>query len=335
MDRINGAGTVDIGSGRRGFRRQNAAAGINGTEFDPAWFNGVQEELLAVIAAGGLAPDAGSWTQVRDAIAGMIAAAFASHPQSVHFGTDTGGVNALVAGLSPPIAALTSTALVIVWPSHTNSSTAVTLAADGLAPKAIVRMDGSAPAAGEIVAGAPTPLMYDPGRDKWVMIAMSKAYIDAAVATAVADRAFGGRMSLKEQYASGVTGPTMISGAWTPRAFNAVEANTIAGASVSGGNVTLPAGTYRFDLTSYQYNVGGGRLVLVDVGSGTTILYGVNMITNTGDDALMSLSGIFTLSSTKTLQVKFYCNNGNVTLSAQAMGGVPEVFMSALIERVS
>jgi hypothetical protein len=78
MDRINGANTIDIGGGRRGWRKQNAAAGVSGTEFDPLWFNALQEEVMAVIAAGGLAPEALTWTQLRDAIAAMITAALPS-----------------------------------------------------------------------------------------------------------------------------------------------------------------------------------------------------------------------------------------------------------------
>lgn len=46
---------------------------------DPAsWSNAVTDELLAVIAAGGLVKDEANTTQVRDAIAEMIAAAVAA-----------------------------------------------------------------------------------------------------------------------------------------------------------------------------------------------------------------------------------------------------------------
>ena len=78
MDRINGANTVAIGGGRRGWRKQNKETGVAGTEMHPDWFNGVQEEILAVIEAAGIAPDALVWHQLRDAILALIAAAVPS-----------------------------------------------------------------------------------------------------------------------------------------------------------------------------------------------------------------------------------------------------------------
>lgn len=68
MDRINGARTIDIGGGRRGFVGQNKAAGIAGTEVTSAYMNGLQEELLAIILDAGLAPDAADWTQLLQAL---------------------------------------------------------------------------------------------------------------------------------------------------------------------------------------------------------------------------------------------------------------------------
>ncbi|MER2604840.1 MAG: hypothetical protein ABTQ29_03340 [Siculibacillus sp.] len=75
MDRINGANTVDIGGERRGFRSQNKAAGVAGTELAAAWFNAVQEEILAVIEGADIVPQSGVWHQLRDAIGEMIATA--------------------------------------------------------------------------------------------------------------------------------------------------------------------------------------------------------------------------------------------------------------------
>ncbi|MBX6376292.1 MAG: hypothetical protein IRZ13_18960 [Acetobacteraceae bacterium] len=68
MDRINGANTVDIGGGKRGFRDRNLLAGLSGTQVTAAFLNAVQEELLAVIEGAGLAPDENDWTQLRKAI---------------------------------------------------------------------------------------------------------------------------------------------------------------------------------------------------------------------------------------------------------------------------
>lgn len=61
MDRVNGADYVDIGGGRRGFRSQNLAGGVSGTEVTAAWLNALQENILKVIEAAGLAPDINDW----------------------------------------------------------------------------------------------------------------------------------------------------------------------------------------------------------------------------------------------------------------------------------
>ena len=68
MDRINGADTVDIGGGRRGFRDEDLPTGQIGTEVTAAWLNMVQEELLKVITEAGLTPSSNDWSQLWTAL---------------------------------------------------------------------------------------------------------------------------------------------------------------------------------------------------------------------------------------------------------------------------
>jgi hypothetical protein len=68
MDRINGADTVDIGGGRRGFRDENLVAGVPGTEVTASFLNGLQEEVLQVVTQAGLVPSNGDWTQLWQAL---------------------------------------------------------------------------------------------------------------------------------------------------------------------------------------------------------------------------------------------------------------------------
>lgn len=68
MDRINGADTVDIGGGRRGFRDENLETGVPGTEVTAAFLNGLQEEVLQVVTQAGLVPSNGDWTQLWQAL---------------------------------------------------------------------------------------------------------------------------------------------------------------------------------------------------------------------------------------------------------------------------
>ncbi|MHC2481352.1 DUF2793 domain-containing protein [Rhizobium leguminosarum] len=68
MDRINGAGTIDIGGGRRGFRDENLEVGNEGTEVTALFMNMVQEELAKVIEDAGIVLSSADWTQLRQAL---------------------------------------------------------------------------------------------------------------------------------------------------------------------------------------------------------------------------------------------------------------------------
>ena len=67
MDRITGA-TVDIGSGRRGFRGRNLLLSQAGTIPDANWFNGAQEEIIRAIELMGLTPSEANREQLIQAI---------------------------------------------------------------------------------------------------------------------------------------------------------------------------------------------------------------------------------------------------------------------------
>lgn len=69
MDRINGAGTVDIGGGRRGFVDENLPAGTEGTEVTALFLNMAQEEIAKVIEDAGLVLNPADWTQLSQALA--------------------------------------------------------------------------------------------------------------------------------------------------------------------------------------------------------------------------------------------------------------------------
>lgn len=66
MDRIATTNkAVDLfGAGKHGWKNRNIALGIEPTEFNADWCNGVQEELLNVIEAAGLVPAAATRNQL-------------------------------------------------------------------------------------------------------------------------------------------------------------------------------------------------------------------------------------------------------------------------------
>ncbi|MBB2685136.1 UNVERIFIED_ORG: hypothetical protein GGD47_002724 [Rhizobium etli] len=87
MDRINGAGTIDIGGGRRGFRDENLGAGVEGTEVTALWANMIQEEIMKVCAMAGLSPSEADWTQLYQAIGILLDALFADVEAAYPFAT--------------------------------------------------------------------------------------------------------------------------------------------------------------------------------------------------------------------------------------------------------
>lgn len=76
MERINGHDTVDIGGGKRGFRSQNALAGVNGTEVTDAFLNSVQEEICTVIEKAGIVLDTQKNDQLHEALMRIVAPGF-------------------------------------------------------------------------------------------------------------------------------------------------------------------------------------------------------------------------------------------------------------------
>jgi len=75
MDRIaTTTKAVDLfGSGKHGFKNGDLGLGVAPTDFNAEWFNGVQEELLAIIEAAGTVPAGGTRNQVLTSLAAALA----------------------------------------------------------------------------------------------------------------------------------------------------------------------------------------------------------------------------------------------------------------------
>jgi hypothetical protein len=75
MDRIStSTKAVDLyGPGKHGFKNGNLSLGIRPTDLNAEFFNGVQEELLAVIEGAGLTPDASVLNQLQQALVALLA----------------------------------------------------------------------------------------------------------------------------------------------------------------------------------------------------------------------------------------------------------------------
>lgn len=98
MDRIStSTKALDLfGTGKHGFKDGNLGSGILPTDFNAAWCNDFQEEMMAIIEGAGLTPTAGVCTQVYQAIRLMIEGATVDYKVSMRF-TTTGNIT--LAGL--------------------------------------------------------------------------------------------------------------------------------------------------------------------------------------------------------------------------------------------
>lgn len=134
---------------------------------------------------------------------------------------------------------------------------------------ASVQINGLVP-----IFGSTEPAAAD--RDKpWIKLNVDGSldgifvWFNGAWTAALPDRAM-----ISEATGSGVKPITaQIPGAWTPRGFNTLNFNSIAGLSLAANQITLPAGTYLFRASAPAAMCGSHQVRLADV-DGHTEYYG-------------------------------------------------------------
>ena len=119
------------------------------------------------------------------------------------------------------------------------------------------------------------------------------------------------------QTASGGWGGVLASGAWTMRALT-TEVLALSGATLGGGQVTLPAGTYFVYGEAAAYWVGAHRVALF-VG-GAAFAHGTNVRTLFGDDVAVPSSVISVVTGPAVVDLRHWveASNGDST-----DGGMP------------
>lgn len=137
-------------------------------------------------------------------------------------------------------------------------------------------------------------------------------------------------------------GGDIIANTWSTRPLNVVRTNEITGASLSGNQVTLPAGTYYIEATSEIFKGDTNKTRLRNVTDSVTLLVGMSTFARfTDNDGWTSkLSGKFTLSGTKVLELQHWTNSANPNgtgWGVATVGGDGELntFAIVRIEKVS
>lgn len=173
MQRVKRSSAVSVlpaapGGGTPGyFALPNPGGGVPATQPGYEWYNGVQEELMAVIEDQGLTPNEGNLTQLATAIKKIF-----QKSASVSAAA-SGTVDAITANYSPAIAALSDHLFLIVRAGGANTSTAPTFtpASATITAKTIVKGHNQPLVAGDISgAGFRAELQYDLTLDKWVLL---------------------------------------------------------------------------------------------------------------------------------------------------------------------
>lgn len=130
-------------------------------------------------------------------------------------------------------------------------------------------------------------------------------------------------LTVRNEQAAGTNGGTFTAGSWQTLTLNTTVDNSIAGASRSSSQVTLPAGTYSVSAWSPIGSITTGRLRIQNVTDGTTCVMGFNF--NGGGVGYSAyLQGVFTLSGSKALELQIFANS-NGGGSAAALGNAASI----------
>lgn len=160
MDRINGANTIDIGGGRRGFIDENPEAGVDGTDVMAAWLNGVQENISLAIENAGLALNQNDWMLLSKAIARMSGGAAI---YGIGGGTGNAQIVATPPGYSSPAALFDG--MIVRWKPVAPNNGPATLDAFTLGRKALTLASGVPLVGGELRSDFILDAIYFAGGD--------------------------------------------------------------------------------------------------------------------------------------------------------------------------
>lgn len=168
MDRINGADTIDIGGGRRGFRNENLILGQAGTEVTALWLNMVQEEIISIILDGDMVPDAADWAQLRKSLYKQ------SQAGKWNYSVAGGSANALTAVLTPVPADYNAFKKITLKTPNFDILDNATLNVNALGALPIVKMRGAPIRKGDIPPNTLIDLFCDGTRFLFTGLALSE-----------------------------------------------------------------------------------------------------------------------------------------------------------------
>ncbi len=139
-------------------------------------------------------------------------------------------------------------------------------------------------------------------------------------------------LHIQDQKPSGTGGGTSVSGNQT-RTLNTILTNTTTG-SLSSNNITLDAGTYYVEASAPAFDINSHKASLYNDTDAEDILVGTSeySVQNNASSTRSFISGIFTLASTKDINIKHYIAVAKADgLGRATSAGVVEVYLDIKI----
>lgn len=140
----------------------------------------------------------------------------------------------------------------------------------------------------------------------------------------------GSYLLYQHQEVAGTNGGTFAAGSWVTVPINTEVADQSGNGTITGNNITLDSGTYRFRFAIPVYGV--GRVVgrVYNVTDSAVIAYGMSIFSDlddgNSDQILVIGAGRFTLATSKSIRLEAQCSGGmlNVGFGTAANFGTTE-----------
>jgi hypothetical protein len=182
--------------------------------------------------------------------------------------------------------------------------------------------DGVQDAGEEAIDHAPTAgTLTVEESDGTPSVTASEIRFDQSSGLSVTDEG-GGAVTVSSSGGGGLDGVVVVeetdggsasSGVWNTRTLDAIPTNTVAGASLSTGDLTLPSGTYLVSGGASCHRCLGHNVRLLDVGTSMAALVGVGTWADNGadgDSTMAIFDGILVLGATTTLRFQHFTASG-------------------------
>jgi len=122
-----------------------------------------------------------------------------------------------------------------------------------------------------------------------------------------------GIMILKDVRASGTSGGASVAGVYTTRTLNTTSVNTITGASRSGNQFTLPAGTFIIKASATAYDSGNHKVKMYNITNLANAIIGTSERTSTAflTTSRSFIEDVITITSAKTFDIRHWVESSN------------------------